>query len=131
MTVVSKRRKHHGFTQGQQDRWREKIKVGHAIAALNLGIMGKIELSTARMKAIEIALRKSLPDLQSIDLTTGGEPIQFRWAKAEPVTIIDGAPSRELTETEAEIVSFEERRKAEDLPETGAQISAPEKTRDG
>ena len=76
-----------GFSQGQVDRWRNKIQVGMAIETLNKAIEGKIEPTTARMKAVEIALRKTVPDLSSVELTSGGQPIQFTWGKAE--TIID------------------------------------------
>ena len=49
----------------QTAKWRERIKTGLAIDVLNKAVEGEIELSTARIKAIEIALRKTLPDLTS------------------------------------------------------------------
>jgi hypothetical protein len=76
-------RKAGAYSPTQLAEWRERIKVGKAIETLNEAISGELELTTARMKAIEIALRKTLPDLQSVDLSTaGGEPIQFTWGKA-------------------------------------------------
>ena len=39
----------------------------------------KIELDTGRIKAIEILLRKSLPDLQSITLETGEGGFHITW----------------------------------------------------
>ncbi len=71
------------YSPTQLAEWRERIKTGKAIDTLNQAVEGKIELSTARMKAIEIALRKTLPDLSSVELSgAGGEPIQFTWAPA-------------------------------------------------
>ncbi len=43
----------------QLAKWRERIKTGKAIEILNKAVEGKIELSTARIRAIEIALRKT------------------------------------------------------------------------
>ncbi len=64
----------------QTAKWRERIKTGKAIEILNKAIAGEMELTTARMKAIEIALRKTLPDLQSVELSgAGGEPLVFTW----------------------------------------------------
>lgn len=75
-------RKRPSFSPQQVEQWRAKIKVGKAIEVLNSIVDGtyKGELTTARMKAIEIALRKSLPDLSSIELSGGSEPIRFSWA---------------------------------------------------
>ena len=64
------------YSPTQLAEWRERIKTGIAIDTLNQAIEGKIEMTTARMKAIEIALRKTLPDLSSVELSgAGGEPL--------------------------------------------------------
>ena len=65
--------------------WRERIKTGKAIDVLNKVIEGDektlVHMPTARIKAIEIALRKTLPDLQSVELSgAGGEPLVVTWA---------------------------------------------------
>ena len=78
-------RKKGAYSPAKLAEWRERIKVGKAIDVLNKALEGDektlASLTTARMKAIEIALRKTLPDLSAVDLTTaGGEPIQFTWA---------------------------------------------------
>jgi hypothetical protein len=86
-----------GMTTAAIDKWRNKIHVGRAIELMNRVLDGdrKIidSLTTAQCKIIELALRKTIPDLTSVDLTTGGEAIKFTWAKADPpivpVTVID------------------------------------------
>ena len=66
------------YSPTQLAEWRERIKTGKAIDLLNKIVEGDEKtlatLTTARLKAVEIALRKSLPDLQSIELSgAGGE----------------------------------------------------------
>ena len=69
------------YSPTQLAEWRERIKVGKAIEVLNQVVVGEIEVTTSRMKSIEIALRKMLPDLQSVELSgAGGEPLVFTWA---------------------------------------------------
>jgi hypothetical protein len=76
-------RKPGAYSPTQLAEWRERIKTGKAIDVLNKAVAGEIELSTARMKAIEIALRKTLPDLTSVELSgAGGDPLVFTWAPA-------------------------------------------------
>lgn len=70
------------YSENQLAEWRERIKVGKAIDTLNEAIEGKVDLTTARMKAIEIALRKTLPDLTNVELSGGTEPIRFCWGPA-------------------------------------------------
>lgn len=61
-----------------QDEVRSRIQVSQLINVLERQALGEGEdLSPTRMKAIEILLRKSLPDLSSIELTgEGGGPVQ-------------------------------------------------------
>ena len=57
-------RKHH------QDEVRARIQVSQIVNVLENQALGKgDDLSPARLKAIEILLRKSLPDLSAIELT--------------------------------------------------------------
>lgn len=56
-----------------QDDVRKKIQAGELIKLLMDQAHGKKELTPARMKAIEILLRKSLPDLSSIELSGDGD----------------------------------------------------------
>ena len=83
-------------TASQHARWREKLKVASAINVLNQAVEGKIELSPSRVQAIKIVLNKSLPDLTSVEINGGTEPIKFTWApaiKAEHSTVIDVTPT--------------------------------------
>lgn len=57
----------------QQD-VRDKIRVGQLIKVLeNHALNGEGEISASRMKAMEILLRKSLPDLSAVSLEGPGE----------------------------------------------------------
>lgn len=55
------------------DETRSKIKTSQLLNRLNDHVFGKggeaVEISQTQLKAIEILLRKSLPDLSSIELT--------------------------------------------------------------
>lgn len=46
---------------------RAKIQASVLIGLLESHAMGEIELSSSRIKAIELLLKKSIPDLQSIE----------------------------------------------------------------
>ena len=61
-----------------QDDVRAKIQVGQLLKTLQKQADGDIpDLSAPRIKAIEILLRKSLPDLSSVELTgAGGGPVR-------------------------------------------------------
>lgn len=53
---------------------RERIQVGLLLKLLSDHASGKIaDLSKTRLKAIEILLKKSLPDLSSVDATLKGD----------------------------------------------------------
>lgn len=52
-----------------QDEVRAKIQASVLIGLLESHAMGEIELSASRIRAIELLLKKSIPDLQSIELT--------------------------------------------------------------
>lgn len=69
-----------------QDEVRAKIQASVLIGLLESHAMGEIELSASRIRAIELLLKKSIPDLQSVELTGNSE---------EPVTmkIITGIPN--------------------------------------
>lgn len=62
------------------DKVRERIRVGVIIKRLADHMLGKLEMSPTQLKAAEILLKKSLPDLQSIDATIKGD-------KAHPLAI--------------------------------------------
>ena len=62
-----------------QDEVRAKIQASQLINVLQNHALGKTEeLPQSRIKAIEVLLKKSLPDLSSVELTgEGGGPVQF------------------------------------------------------
>lgn len=62
-----------------QDTVRAKIQASQLINVLQNHALGVTEeLSASRLKAIEILLRKSLPDLSSVEMSgEGGGPVQF------------------------------------------------------
>ena len=66
--------------QHHQDEVRSRIQVSQLINVLENQALGAGEdLSPSRMKAIEILLRKSLPDLSSVELTgAGGGPVRVQ-----------------------------------------------------
>lgn len=72
--MAARIRKHH------QDEVRARIQVSQLINVLQKQALGESEdeISPSRMKAIEILLRKSLPDLSSVELSgTDGGPIRI------------------------------------------------------
>ena len=64
--------------------WRSRIEVGTIITKLGKLMNGEIEMSTQQMKAAEILLRKTLPDLSATDLTTKGDNISFTMQIGKP-----------------------------------------------
>lgn len=69
--MAARLRKHH------QDEVRAKIQASVLIDLLMKCATGEHEISRERMKAIEILLKKSVPDLQSIELTgEDGGPVE-------------------------------------------------------
>lgn len=62
------------------DHIRQKIQASQLVNRLTDHAMGKIELEPTQVKAIEILLRKSVPDLSSVQHSgEGGGPMLFRW----------------------------------------------------
>lgn len=65
---------------------RTKIQAIKLIDLLEKHALGTIDLNASRIKAIEILLKKTVPDLQSVELTGDSEkPIEHR--------IITGVPN--------------------------------------
>ena len=65
---------------------RERIRVSMLVKRLTDHIVGKQDMSVTQLKAAEILLKKSLPDLTSVDATLqgpGGGPIQITSTDAE------------------------------------------------
>lgn len=54
-------------------RTREKIQTSQLVNRLMKDAKGEIELTSGQRKSIEILLKKSLPDLSSVELTGAGD----------------------------------------------------------
>lgn len=67
-----------------QDDVREKIKTTQLINRLQNHALGDLDLSQSQIRAIEVLLRKSIPDLSSVDMSVGG----IEGAPAVQVTIV-------------------------------------------
>lgn len=52
-----------------QDDVRAKIQASKLISTLHAAADGEVELTPSRMKAIEILLKKSLPDLSAVEIS--------------------------------------------------------------
>lgn len=68
------------------DETRLKIRTSQLVNRLTEHALGQIALEATQVKAIEILLRKTLPDLQSIDANIDGEIRNF---------VISGEPMSE------------------------------------
>lgn len=66
------------------DNWREKIRVSQLLNRLHSHAMGKVKLSPSQVRSIEVLLRKSLPDLSTVELTgKGGGPVIVKMDDAD------------------------------------------------
>lgn len=72
---------------------RTKIKTSQLVNRLMQIAMGEVTVDQVQLRAIEIALRKTLPDLSTITLQGDekGGPIQFAW-QGEAPTLATGSP---------------------------------------
>lgn len=68
------------------ENWRTKIQMSMLLLRLENHALGEIELSATQIKAIEVLLRKCLPDLQSVEMSgPAGGPIETRrWEVVDP-----------------------------------------------
>lgn len=60
---------------------RERIRVTMLTKRLTDHVLGKVDMSPTQVKAAEVLLRKSLPDLAAVDTTVHGDanaPIPFQ-----------------------------------------------------
>lgn len=66
-------------TKLQQDQTRAAIQTTQLVKRLQNFALEKndVEIDPQRLKAIEILLRKSLPDLQSVAMDLGGSQVQI------------------------------------------------------
>lgn len=64
------------------NQWRERIKSGVILSRLEQAALGEIEMTPAALKAAEIVLRKTLPDLARTEVTGdegGPQELVIRW----------------------------------------------------
>jgi len=65
----------------QAAKTREKIQTSQLINRLEDHILNDLELSGTQIKAIEILLKKTMPDLKQVEVTGDVEkPITIKWA---------------------------------------------------
>lgn len=63
------------------DATRERIRTSQLLNRLHQCGLEDLELKNSQVKAIEILLRKSLPDLSNVEISgKGGGPIVLGWA---------------------------------------------------
>ena len=51
------------------EHWRSKIQTGNLLTRLNNHAQGKIEMTSSQIKAAEILLKKTMPDLKQTDMS--------------------------------------------------------------
>ena len=56
----------------QDATWRDNIKTGHILNQLQNHIDGTLDLSASKVKAAEILLKKTMPDVQQIQIDVSG-----------------------------------------------------------
>ena len=59
-------------TDGWDERTRDRIETSMLVNRLTDHIVGKVDLSQTQLRAIEILLRKALPDLSSVEMKHEG-----------------------------------------------------------
>ena len=64
------------------EEWRERIRSAGILQRLDKAAMGEIEITATQLKAAEIVLRKTIPDLARTELTGkdgGDQVVVYRW----------------------------------------------------
>lgn len=64
------------------EQWRERIRTAGILERLEKAAMGELEVSPAQLKAAEIVLRKTLPDLARTEVSGqdgGPQELVIRW----------------------------------------------------
>lgn len=56
----------------QMEQWRGKIQVGNLLTRLQKHAKGEVDMTPTQVKAVEILLRKAVPDLKAIEITGDG-----------------------------------------------------------
>ena len=69
-------------TPRHSNEWRERIKSGLILSRLEQAALGELEMTPSALKAAEIVLRKTLPDLARTEVTGdegGPQELVIRW----------------------------------------------------
>lgn len=75
---------------GLSENTRKRIQTTMLVKRLEEHILGNAEISSTQMRAIEILLKKTLPDLSSIEHTGDPEnPIDLKWT----VEVVNAEPT--------------------------------------
>lgn len=70
--------------RNHQEDVREKIQASQIINRLEGHLNGEVELSPTQVRAAEILLKKTLPDLSNTEVSgPEGGPVEIRWAPAK------------------------------------------------
>lgn len=74
-----------GYKKGKiNEVTRERIQVAKIVDALEAHVIGKRKMSATKIKAAEILLRKTLPDLSASKLDLDAAPILFVFGRVAP-----------------------------------------------
>jgi hypothetical protein len=68
------------------EQWRERIRAAGILQRLDKAAMGEIDITATQLKAAEIVLRKTIPDLNKMEHSgpEGGKiQIEATWGKPE------------------------------------------------
>jgi hypothetical protein len=66
------------------DNTRAKIQAAQLINRLTAHACGELELSSTQVRAIEVLLRKTLPDLSDVRMEVDAQPITFQLDLGKP-----------------------------------------------
>ena len=64
------------------EEWRERIRSAAILQRLERAALGEVEVTPAELKAAEIVLRKTIPDLARTEVTGkdgGDQVVVYRW----------------------------------------------------
>ena len=65
---------------------RQKIQISQLINSLTNHVLGKSEMSSTQVRAAEILLKKTLPDLQQTTIEGGDNPVNFAVIDSNPLS---------------------------------------------
>lgn len=65
---------------------RKKIQAAQLINRLTAHAMGEVEMQPSQVRAIEVLLRKILPDLSDVRMEVDAQPITFQLDLGKPQT---------------------------------------------